>query len=338
VFDSLSEGFFECKINLDISYTNDYNNSMNSSQKHPIRVVSRQTGLSPHVIRVWERRYGAISPVRTASNRRLYSDQNIVRLILLYRATRAGYSIGQIANLPDDDLRNLVLDNGRDLDRSPDNETRSGPVTARAHLDNCIGAVGDLDQESLENSLSLATIGLSQPVLIEQVLVPLMIHIGESWRYGSLRVAHEHLASAIVRSFLGNMSGAFDIPESAPELIVSTPSGQLHEIGALIAAATAQSLGWQVTYLGPNLPAEEIASAARQRNARAVALSIVYPPDEPRMGEELKKIRRLLPDDITIIIGGRAADAYPDPLSEIGANIMDDISSFRVHLEHLRTS
>ncbi|MDH3428172.1 MAG: MerR family transcriptional regulator, partial [Gemmatimonadota bacterium] len=76
--------------------------------EHPIQVVSHRTGLSADVLRAWERRYGAVRPDRSASRRRLYSDRDIERLILLRRATKAGRTIGQIATLPDDRLRQLV--------------------------------------------------------------------------------------------------------------------------------------------------------------------------------------------------------------------------------------
>lgn len=257
---------------------------------------------------------------------------------LLHRAIQLGYNIGQIADLPDHELRNLLLDvDGMTPSMVSDANTRRKPESAGGHLDNCIAAVKELDQKSLEYNLSLATTDLSQPILMDQVLVPLMDHIGDCWREGSMRVVHEHMASAIVRSFLGRICGVSEIPESAPDLIVSTPSGQAHELGALIVAATALSQGWGVTYLGPNLPAEEISSVARQRNAGAVALSIVYPPDDSRLDEELKKLRRLLPDNTRIIAGGRAVSAYRNVLNEIDADIISDIPGLRVYLDDLRS-
>ena len=77
-------------------------------QGYPIKVAVRRTGLTSHAIRVWEKRYSAVTPVRTPTNRRLYSEADIERLHLLRRATLAGHSIGQIAGLPIDDLRALV--------------------------------------------------------------------------------------------------------------------------------------------------------------------------------------------------------------------------------------
>ena len=77
-------------------------------QEHPIRVVAMRTGLTPHVIRIWEKRYSAVIPSRTATNRRFYTDEDIDRLSLLRRATNTGRSIGQIARLPLKELQELV--------------------------------------------------------------------------------------------------------------------------------------------------------------------------------------------------------------------------------------
>ena len=139
----------------------------------------------------------------------------------------------------------------------------------RSILDASLEAVERLDAARLEEILTQAAVELSQPVLIEQVIVPLMYRIGDRWHEGTLRVAHEHLASAVVRTSLGSLSRGFGPSPSDPALVVATPSGQLHELGALVVATTAASNGWHVTYLGPSLPAEDIAAAAHQSRARA---------------------------------------------------------------------
>ena len=75
---------------------------------HPIKIAVHRTGLNSHTIRIWEKRYGAVTPARSATNRRLYSDADITRLQLLQQATQSGHSIGQIARMPDASLRQLA--------------------------------------------------------------------------------------------------------------------------------------------------------------------------------------------------------------------------------------
>jgi methanogenic corrinoid protein MtbC1 len=119
-------------------------------------------------------------------------------------------------------------------------------------------------------------------------------------------------------------------------MVVTTPAGQLHELGALVVAAAAASEGWRATYLGPNLPAEEIAGAAEQNEAKAVALSIIYPADDPRQGYELEKLRRYLRDGVVLFVGGRATESYRKTLDAIGAVRSANIPNFRAALKTLR--
>jgi DNA-binding transcriptional MerR regulator/methylmalonyl-CoA mutase cobalamin-binding subunit len=311
--------------------------TMNHEQGYPIRVVARRIGLTSHVIRVWEKRYGAVSPRRTPTNRRLYSDSDVERLRLLHRATLTGHSIGQIAQWPTERLRDLLVSDDVVAPTPPSttNAQLVGP-SPQPILDASLEAVERLDAATLEEILAQASVVLSQPDLIEQVIVPLMYRIGDRWHEGTLRVAHEHLASAVVRTSLGSLSRGFSPSLPAPTLVAATPTGQLHELGALIVATTAASNGWRVTYLGPSLPAEEIAGAAHHTPARAVALSLVYPPDDPFLRGELIKLQRGLPEGTALLVGGQAYDTYQDVLEEIGALVLKDLPDLRKHLDLLR--
>ncbi len=310
---------------------------MESTPGHPIKVVVRRTGLSAHVIRVWEKRYQAVVPARTATNRRLYSDEDIARLQWLQQAVQAGQSIGRIAHLSTPELMKLVRAEQaaaplaqRPTDREGE-EKNSGEFLARALV-----AVQKLDAVSLENQLVRASIALSQRHLIEEVVQPLMVRIGQMWHEGTLWVADEHMASAVVRSFVGNLRASFQVSESAPHVVATTPAGQLHELGALLATVVATSEGWNATFLGSNLPAEEIAGAAAKKGAKAVLLSIIYPSDDPHLGGELLKLRRLVGDDMTLLAGGQAAPHYQRFLKRAGAVTLANLNDLRDSLSLLR--
>ena len=304
---------------------------------YPMKVAVRRTGLSPHVIRVWERRYQAVVPRRSGSNRRLYTDEDIDRLQLLHRAIQSGHSIGRIANLAADDLHALVV---------ADQAVVPGPVPPAAavdghfeparSVDRCLAAVGRFDATALEDELGRAAVALSQIRLFQEVAEPLLRRVGDQWQEGALRVADEHLASAVVRSFVGGLSGSLAAPESGPGLVTTTPAGQLHELGALLVATTASSLGWRSSYLGPNLPVEGIAAAAQQSQARAVALSISYPADDPRVGPDLVRLRRYLGPDVALLVGGRAAPAYQSFFEASATVYLDRLPALPPHLESLR--
>lgn len=311
---------------------------MEKDHKYPINIVSQKTGLSSHVIRVWERRYGAVVPERTATNRRLYSDADIEKLMLLGKAVKSGHGIGNIAELSPERLRQILS-----LDNAPEAKaeraaapTLKEPATSRFYLEACMAAVKRLDGSELERAIGRAAVALSQPVLIDEVLVHLIHRVGDMWHDGRLRVIHEHLVTAVIRSFWGSLRSGQETPGNAPNLVITTPAGQLHELGAVMAAATAAAMGWKITYLGPNLPAEEIAAALEFNPALVVALSIVYPEDDPLLEQELRKLRRYLPREVALIAGGRAVENYRNVLEEIGASIVYDLAGFREKLAGLR--
>jgi methylmalonyl-CoA mutase cobalamin-binding subunit len=162
--------------------------------------------------------------------------------------------------------------------------------------------------------------------------------IGELWRDGAITAAHEHFFTATAKLFLGNAAKQFAPPGLAPLLIACTPLNQHHELGALMASVAAAHLGWRVIYLGPVLPAAEIAGAAAQHSARAVALSIVHPADDPLLPDELRALRHLLGADTDIIVGGRALHSYAKALEEIGALVVTDLDDFFDQLDTLRSS
>jgi MerR family transcriptional regulator, light-induced transcriptional regulator len=300
---------------------------------HPIKYVAKMTGLSPHVIRVWERRYGAISPSRTETNRRLYSDADIEKLTLLRRATDAGHNIGQLIKMSAEQLKKIADPDAAPA-RRPAEAAHALPLDVL--LAGCLDAVHRLDGHALENLLGQTAVHHSQQVVVEKLIVPLMEKIGDQWSDGTLRPAHEHLATAIVRSFVANLAGTYRPDESAPRLVVTTPAGQWHEIGALLVTASASAMGWRTTYLGPNLPADEIAGAVDQNSAQVIALSIVYPGDDPNVGHELRKLRRAVGDGVKILVGGRVAGNYQKAIDDIGATHIVDILHLRAELDAQR--
>jgi DNA-binding transcriptional MerR regulator/methylmalonyl-CoA mutase cobalamin-binding subunit len=301
---------------------------------HAIKVVARRTGLSAHVIRIWEKRYGAVEPDRTGTNRRLYSEDQIERLNLLRNITQAGHSIGHVAKLPTEKLRKLATESSSANGHVA--RALTGVSATPSFLDECIVAVKALDSRGLEDALKRAATALGAQGLLQRVVAPLAQTIGDLWRDGNITAAHEHFASVVIRIFLGHAAKPFASSENSPVLVVATPAGQLHELGALLVGAAAANLGWHVTYLGASLPAAEIAGAARQNRARVVALSLVYPEDDSRLEAELTRLRELLPPEVTLLAGGRAMSAYRDVLEKIGALQIKDLAHLCSILDDLR--
>lgn len=299
--------------------------------RHSIAVVSRRTGLSQLVLRAWERRYEAVVPARTATSRRLYSDQDLEKLSLLSQLTNAGHRIGDIAPKSVEDLRKLAVENGVQA-MALASGSLDGAVDTADLLDSALEAIRNFDDRGLETILDRALLHLSKPVLRRELLVPLLSEVGNQWGDGRLRISQEHMASAIIGAFLTAMNARYQVLPGAPLVAVATPSGQYHEIGALLAASQAHESGWDVLYLGPNLPAEEIAAAARGRGVRAVMLSLVFPSSDPAVISQLRELRKLVGPDIPIVAGGQGAPSYQGVLSEIGAQVVDDLDALGVVL------
>lgn len=304
--------------------------------RYPIRVVSKRSGLSSHVIRVWERRYGAVEPTRTATNRRLYSENDIERFRLLHRATAAGHAISSIATCTRQELLDLLDTTEPSLLTSLSGPDAVADISGEAHLKACKEAVRRLDLRQLEACLLECQRQSSTTQLLNNVVAPLLEWTGAEWSAGRITVAEEHALSAVLRQFLGNVRSSLAIPKGGPLILLTTPAGQNHEFGALMASVVAASEGWQELYLGPNLPAQDIARAAELRGATAVGLSIVHPPDDPHLSEELRLIRRLLPPAITIMAGGRSAANYLDILEALEIWHVPNLPVFREQLRVLR--
>jgi DNA-binding transcriptional MerR regulator/methylmalonyl-CoA mutase cobalamin-binding subunit len=306
-----------------------------------MKVVSRRTGLSPHVLRIWEKRYQAVSPERTDSNRRLYTDEEIDKLDLLAKLTSMGHAIGRIAKLDLAELRRLHESEAAVVPVPPKSLSSGGGSASSEtgeYVERALQATHQLDMRSLEGVFDEASVALGYSGLLERVLVPVLHRIGDEWHRGNLTTAQEHAASAFIKDYLARTVRSFSHHAGAPGLLVATPPGQLHELGAIIVANLARKSGWNVTYLGASLPAEDIAGAAIRTGARAVALSIVYPHDDPALPSDLIRLRKLLPAEIPILVGGRAAVGYAAPLREIGALLNDTLPETIETLERLRKS
>ncbi len=311
-------------------------------KKFSMKAASKITGLTPHAIRAWERRYGVVSPGRDSNNRRFYRESDVQRLSLLHKATGAGHPISQIASYSREELEDIV---GRinviDLPQRKTTEIiKTADLTLvrdyNAYMDNFITGVEHMDRKALEETLIEAETDLGRNALLERVIVPVMERIGDLWRKGEMRISHEHLATQSVRTFLGGLLAVQKTFPGAPHAVVTTPSDQAHEIGALSAAVTAASEGWNVTYLGPSLPSEEIAGAVTYNGSRALVLSLIYPESDPLVARELRKLRRYL-QGLPIIVGGRARHSYAQVLTEIEAVVAGDLYDIRTVLESIRT-
>ena len=308
---------------------------MNAEQgdrpRHPIRVVSRRTGLTPALLRAWEKRYGVVAPSRTEGGQRLYSDDDVHRLSLLHRVVEEGRNISQVAPLSVEELEELVQEDQAERVGAPVPQPLQN-VSVAGILEQAERAVKEMDPGCLERVLTRGAMALPVPTLIDDVLVPLLAGIGTSWESGKLGPAHEHIASVVIRRFLEWLLGTVAVEGKVPVLVAATPAGERHELGALLAAVSAGAEGWRAVFLGPDLPADEIAAAALRLQADVVALSIVDPGQAEQAPAEIQDLRARLPSSIRILVGGPESLTQEVASRVPGVLIQDNMEQMRKSL------
>jgi MerR family transcriptional regulator, light-induced transcriptional regulator len=297
--------------------------------RHPIAVVAERTGLSQDVLRVWERRYGAVHPARGPGGQRLYRDSDVERLRLLTAATRAGRSISQVAGLSLDEIATLV-----DEDAAARRETRVAAESPDPgqQVEVALALTRALDATQLDATLRRAAAVMGISVFLESVVVPLLRRVGTEWHAGRLTPAQEHLASSIVYDIITETMRSLTQKSGGAPLLVATLSGERHSIGAALVGVAAAVENWKVIYLGADLPPEEIAAAAATAGVRVVAISVVYVDDSARVLADVRSLRTRLPASVTLIAGGAGAGALSAELAAIGVRVGTSLDELKAEL------
>lgn len=278
--------------------------------RYPIRAVSKMTGIAIDTLRAWERRYGAVTPSRDDRGR-MYSDADVARLRLLRGAVDQGHSIGRLVGLDDDQLRDLLATSaglppiasagGRAVD--------TGPLVAALSQFDAVG----IDQEMARLASVLRPLDL-----LQRVLMPALVTVGDDWHRGHVSVAHEHLMSSAIRHLLGSFLRLHARRDVPARLVFATASGDRHEIGILGAAMLAATSGLGVAYLGPDLPAREMVTSVTPAGAQVLVLGLTMTSNGRATERELRTIVRDLPKGVELWAGGLGAEQHSAILTPRG--------------------
>lgn len=276
---------------------------------YPLGTASRLTGLSPELLRAWERRHGVVTPIRTPGGTRRYRAADLERLRLVKAAVDAGARISQVANL---DLAAL-----RERAEPP-------PPTPTGALEEILAAVERLDASEVLRLLALQLSTLGPVAFARELATPLLREVGERWTRAELGIAAEHLASAVIRSQLGSALQPTAVSLRGPRIVFTTLEGERHEIGLQMAALVALGAGANPLYLGLGLPADECIDAVLRSEASALAISVVT---VPRIGAQrtIQALREALPPEVRIWIGGHGAAVLSLPE---GVECLADLDRF----------
>jgi MerR family transcriptional regulator, light-induced transcriptional regulator len=292
--------------------------------RYRIGMLAQLTGVSTHALRAWERRYGAFAPARTPKGARLYADADVQRVLLLKALLDRGHSIGNMAVLPMDRLRELASELDRVKPAQPPVSTNENAVVSAL-----LAAVMDLEIDAAARILTRAGLVFSPRDLALKVLAPLLEQVGTLWQNGELPITSEHAISALLRTQLGQFLNAIPV-ERTPAILCSTPAGERHELGALLVAVLIALRGRRALYLGADLPARQIVDAVRVTGATAIALSVVS-LDPERASKELSEIANALPASIELLVGGRGVRNLPQIPDR--ARVLQDLPALEAWLD-----
>jgi len=313
------------------NYCRDMNGPRNAHARHPIRVVSDRTGISPTLLRAWERRYGVVEPKRSEGRQRLYSDDQVERLLLLRRAVDAGRSIGSVAEMDTGALRDMLAE---DLEARVARERGERIANGTVDLAESFDAVRRMDASRLDRELRRLVVTLGAERFLDDGLAPLLARIGTEWRAGNLRPAQEHVATAVIRQILGWLLER-SRSDGERKIVVGMLSGENHDLGGLLAATSAALAEWDVLFLGEDLPAAEIAAAASAMPADVVGLSIVSPLSWDGIPGQLDELMTLLPTSTRVVLGGAFGTELRDLIDHPRVTAVGDLASFRALLREM---
>ncbi|GAB5601876.1 transcriptional regulator, MerR family [Thermus arciformis] len=265
---------------------------MTSSGVYSIAEVEAMTGLSAEVLRQWERRYGFPKPLRTPGGHRLYRLEDVEALKTIKRWLEEGAT-------PKAAIRRYLAQEVR-----------------------LEGLGADLIQALLRGDLAGAEalfrrgLRLLGPEgALKHLLLPVLREVGEAWHRGEIGVAEEHLASTFLRARLQELLDLAGLPPGPP-VLVTTPPGERHEMGAMLAAYHLRRRGLPALYLGPDTPLPDLRALARRLGARAVVLSALL--SEPLRALPDGALKDLAP---RVFLGGQGAD--PEEARRLGAEHLE---------------
>lgn len=296
--------------------------STNATPLLSVGAVVRLTGLSEHVLRAWERRYSAVVPIRTPGGTRRYRDSDVQRLRLLRDTVANGSRISDVAKLDDDALKRLC--------QLPEPETAK--VAEVNGLAEVLQALTDFDLDRAKQIVAHQLSALGPAVFTRDFVAPLMQRIGDEWARDALCIGSEHLGSTLIRGALESALRAGSSADDAPTVLFATPTDERHEIGLLMAATIAQSAGARPLYLGPDLPLEEIVTAADRAGVQAVALSFVT-LSEASAAALVRDLRARLAPNVDLWVGGAGATAGATGVAHLGSldELEKRVAALRAH-------
>jgi MerR family transcriptional regulator, light-induced transcriptional regulator len=249
-----------------------YIQSVDTAGAVRIGELSRRSGVSPELLRAWERRYGLLQPTRSAGGLRLYSPDDLARVQAMQRHLADGYAAAEAAALATGTTRH--------------GDKEIAIPAAKNELADALASFDDGDAHAVFDAL-LAR--LSIDTLLRDVIVPYLHELGTGWERGDVSIAQEHFASTLLRGRLLGLARGWG-RGIGPVAVLACAPGEQHDLGLLAFGLALRARGWRIVYLGTDTPIASVADAARSCDPAAVVVSAVDPRVFRRHAEELQQL------------------------------------------------
>jgi DNA-binding transcriptional MerR regulator len=269
--------------------------------RYRMKAVSRLTGVRPELLRMWEKRYRLFTPHRADNRYREFDDDDVRLLIYIRQQIEQGRAIGELAAEGREALLRRLC---------PAADAPPAAREAQPLLDELVAYAQSFDRRRLETRLAECVAQQPFGMVLHTVFVPLLHRLGDLWAAQQLPVASERLVTVTLTQRLLTLLQATAPGAGAPLLLCACPTGERHELGLLTFAYTMQQSGWQVCYLGPDLPLQELYRSCQHLQPTLVALSLTHVTDASHCLALLHDLDALLAATYPIFVGGQAVEAY----------------------------
>lgn len=239
---------------------------------YSIKDLEKLSGIQAHTIRIWEKRYQLVRPKRTDTNIRVYTDDDLKRLLNVAILNNNGIKISKIAKLSDDEVRNKILGFTGDISK------------AENQIDVLIMSMIELNEQKFEKILSRLVLQIGFEDTITKIIYPFLNKVGILWQTGSINPAQEHFITNLIRQklFVAIDSIISEDVSGKKRFILFLPEGELHDIGLLYYAYLIKKCGHHVIYLGQSVPFPDLVEVNKLQPSQYMLTSITTSivPDE----------------------------------------------------------
>ena len=292
--------------------------------KYSIKDLEKLTGIKAHTIRIWEKRYNIVSPHRTATNIRFYSDGDLKHLLNVSILNRNGFKISNIVRLTKEEICNNVM------------EASESSLNFENQIENLIIAMLDMDEQKFEKTISNVVLTLGFEETVSNIIFPFLEKIGLLWLISTINPAHEHFITNLIRQKLIIAIDA-QVSESRPRsktFVLFLPESELHELSLLYYTYLIKKRGHRVIYLGQSLPFEDLLQTKLITHPDFLVTVFTSAISRVNIQTYINSLSEQFPEQTILLGGNQVIDLpYLQPKNVFPMKIKSDLENILINIE-----